>query len=51
MLKSAVMPAFASAMMLTQSAAARSTGVRATPARNRALYERMKRKNPVVSSA
>ena len=37
MLKSAVIPAFASAMIDAQSAAARSAGVRATLARNRAL--------------
>ena len=51
MLKSAVIPAFASAMMLAQSAAARSAGLRPTLARNRALYDRTRRKNPVVSSA
>src|SRR6266851_626523 len=38
--KSAVMPAFASAMIAAQSAVARSAGVRPTFARNRALYER-----------
>ena len=36
-LKSAVMPALASAMIAFQSAAARSAGVRATLARKRAL--------------
>src|SRR5206468_3693121 len=49
-LKSAVMPVLASAMMLTQSAEARSAGVRPTLARNRALYERIHWKYAVVSS-
>src|SRR2546423_455507 len=49
MLKSAVMPALASAMMESQGAAARSAGVRPTLARNRALYERIQRKKFVVS--
>src|SRR5438094_593993 len=46
MLKSTVIPAFASAITLLQSTippavmSARSVGVRATPARKRALYER-----------
>src|SRR5712692_3677035 len=40
MLKSAVMPAVASAITEAQSTAARSAGFLATPARSRALYDR-----------
>ena len=49
MLMLAVMPAAASARTASQSMAARSTGVRATAARNFALYERTMRMNCVVS--
>ena len=42
--KSPVMPFVASAMTLSQSTAARSSGVRATPARKRARKERMTRR-------
>ena len=57
MLKSAVMPAFASAITLVQSTippaamSARSAGVRATPARKRALYERANWMNCAAVSA
>src|SRR5438552_4406425 len=39
-LKSAVIPALASAITWVQSTAARAVGSRATPARNRARYDR-----------
>jgi len=57
MLKSAVIPAFASAITLLQSTippavmSARSVGVRATPARKRALYERANWMNCAAVSA
>src|SRR2546427_8992653 len=50
MLKSAVMPALAQAMTVSQTTAARSAGLLATPARIRALYDRANRRNVPVST-